>query len=121
MDLQVTGGFNPPTFLDNVEITNTTLDGSEILHHRLDGAKTRRKYWDKLPTSTGVSAGFLNHQQYVDTPLTSVDTQRLGQGRFFVALSLEEAEHLRGALQGNLRGGLFHRRLREIPQKSPLE
>ena len=28
-----------------------------------DGAKTR-KYWDKLPTSTGFHAGFLNHQQY---------------------------------------------------------
>ena len=28
-----------------------------------DGAKTRRKKWDKLPTSTGEFTGFLNHQQ----------------------------------------------------------
>jgi len=29
-----------------------------------DGAKTHRKEWDNLPTSTGFLAGFLNHQQH---------------------------------------------------------
>ncbi len=31
----------------------STVDGSEILLTTWDGAKTRRIYWDTLPTSTG--------------------------------------------------------------------
>ena len=39
----------------------------------------------------------------LESPVTYVDAAPTRQGRYFVALSLEEAEHLRGALQGDLR------------------